>query len=103
MLIVTFDRKDWSLSYIKGGEYLLLGISILHHLQLIGVTRDLILTIMSELSSRFLYSIFNFEYTDNFCNPLVEFSCRFRRWFKSMLIENGGHFSDVFRAKHPDK
>ncbi|KAK2408891.1 endonuclease/exonuclease/phosphatase family protein [Trifolium repens] len=27
----------------------------------------------------------------------------FRRWFKSMLIENGGHFSDVFRAKHPDK
>ncbi|WJX65351.1 hypothetical protein P8452_50024 [Trifolium repens] len=27
----------------------------------------------------------------------------FRRWFRSMLIENGGHFSDVFRAKHPDE
>ncbi|XP_019446881.1 PREDICTED: DNA-(apurinic or apyrimidinic site) lyase 2 [Lupinus angustifolius] len=27
----------------------------------------------------------------------------FRRWFKSMLLENGGQFSDVFRAKHPDK
>lgn len=27
----------------------------------------------------------------------------FRRWFKSMLIENGGQFSDVFRAKHPDR
>ncbi|CAL5197486.1 unnamed protein product [Lathyrus oleraceus] len=27
----------------------------------------------------------------------------FRRWFRSMLIENGGHFSDVFRAKYPDK
>lgn len=27
----------------------------------------------------------------------------FRRWFRSMLIENGGRFSDVFRAKHPDK
>lgn len=27
----------------------------------------------------------------------------FRRWFRSMLIKNGGHFSDVFRAKYPDK
>lgn len=27
----------------------------------------------------------------------------FRIWFKSMLIENGGQFSDVFRAKHPDR
>ncbi|KAK7250805.1 hypothetical protein RIF29_33501 [Crotalaria pallida] len=27
----------------------------------------------------------------------------FRRWFKSMLSENGGQFSDVFRAKHPDE
>ncbi|KAH1058764.1 hypothetical protein GYH30_003033 [Glycine max] len=27
----------------------------------------------------------------------------FRKWFKSMLIENGGRFSDVFRAKHPDR
>ncbi|XP_057417185.1 DNA-(apurinic or apyrimidinic site) endonuclease 2 isoform X2 [Lotus japonicus] len=27
----------------------------------------------------------------------------FRRWFKSMLIENEGRFSDVFRAKHPNK
>ncbi|KAK7360190.1 hypothetical protein VNO77_02172 [Canavalia gladiata] len=27
----------------------------------------------------------------------------FRRWFKEMLIENGGQFSDVFRAKHPDR
>ncbi|XP_050897883.1 DNA-(apurinic or apyrimidinic site) endonuclease 2-like [Lathyrus oleraceus] len=27
----------------------------------------------------------------------------FGRWFRSMLIENGGHFSDVFRAKYPDK
>ncbi|QCD82066.1 AP endonuclease 2 [Vigna unguiculata] len=27
----------------------------------------------------------------------------FRKWFKSMLIENGGKFCDVFRAKHPDR
>ncbi|CAJ1942363.1 unnamed protein product [Sphenostylis stenocarpa] len=27
----------------------------------------------------------------------------FRKWFKSILIENGGKFSDVFRAKHPDR
>lgn len=46
-IVTDHGHFDWSLSYIKGGEYLLLGISILHHLQLIGVTRDLILTIMS--------------------------------------------------------
>ncbi|XP_047157639.1 DNA-(apurinic or apyrimidinic site) endonuclease 2 [Vigna umbellata] len=27
----------------------------------------------------------------------------FRKWFKSMLIENGGQFCDAFRAKHPDR
>ncbi|KAK4262067.1 hypothetical protein QN277_027677 [Acacia crassicarpa] len=27
----------------------------------------------------------------------------FRRWFRSMLLENGGQFFDVFRAKHPDR
>ncbi|XP_062102577.1 DNA-(apurinic or apyrimidinic site) endonuclease 2 isoform X2 [Humulus lupulus] len=27
----------------------------------------------------------------------------FRRWFRSMLVDNGGAFSDVFRAKHPDR
>ncbi|KAJ7944165.1 DNA-(apurinic or apyrimidinic site) lyase [Quillaja saponaria] len=27
----------------------------------------------------------------------------FRRWFRSMLVEHGGHFFDVFRAKHPDR
>ncbi|KDP46755.1 hypothetical protein JCGZ_06543 [Jatropha curcas] len=27
----------------------------------------------------------------------------FRRWFRSMLVESGGHFFDVFRAKHPDR
>ncbi|XP_061354902.1 DNA-(apurinic or apyrimidinic site) endonuclease 2 isoform X3 [Gastrolobium bilobum] len=27
----------------------------------------------------------------------------FRRWFKSILLVNGGQFFDVFRAKHPDK
>ncbi|KAK7262954.1 hypothetical protein RJT34_30536 [Clitoria ternatea] len=27
----------------------------------------------------------------------------FRKWFKSMLLENGGQFSDTYRAKHPDK
>lgn len=98
-----FNRKDVSLSCTKKGEYSLLVISILHHLQLTGVMQDLILRIMSELTSRFLCSIFSVEYTDNYINYLPEFSCRFRRWFKSMLIENGGQFSDVFRAKHPDK
>ncbi|KAE8010620.1 hypothetical protein FH972_006976 [Carpinus fangiana] len=27
----------------------------------------------------------------------------FRRWFRSMLVESGGSFSDVFRTKHPDR
>ncbi|XP_034684007.1 DNA-(apurinic or apyrimidinic site) lyase 2 isoform X1 [Vitis riparia] len=27
----------------------------------------------------------------------------FRRWFRSMLVECGGPFFDVFRAKHPDR
>ncbi|KAF3440299.1 hypothetical protein FNV43_RR18583 [Rhamnella rubrinervis] len=27
----------------------------------------------------------------------------FRRWFRSLLMEYGGPFFDVFRAKHPDK
>ncbi|XP_015889636.2 DNA-(apurinic or apyrimidinic site) endonuclease 2 isoform X2 [Ziziphus jujuba] len=27
----------------------------------------------------------------------------FRRWFRSMLLESGGPFYDVFRAKHPDR
>ncbi|KAG8662808.1 DNA-(apurinic or apyrimidinic site) endonuclease 2 isoform X2 [Manihot esculenta] len=27
----------------------------------------------------------------------------FRRWFRSMLVESGGPFFDVFRSKHPDR
>ncbi|KAL8251401.1 hypothetical protein R6Q59_035094 [Mikania micrantha] len=27
----------------------------------------------------------------------------FRGWFRSLLVENGGFFFDVFRAKHPDR
>ncbi|KAM6591810.1 hypothetical protein CsatA_014415 [Cannabis sativa] len=27
----------------------------------------------------------------------------FRRWFRSMLVDNGGAFFDVFREKHPDR
>ncbi|KAL5821198.1 hypothetical protein ACOSQ3_023080 [Xanthoceras sorbifolium] len=27
----------------------------------------------------------------------------FRRWFRSMLVESGGSFFDVFRAKHPER
>ncbi|KAL8118125.1 DNA-(apurinic or apyrimidinic site) endonuclease 2 isoform X1 [Apium graveolens] len=28
---------------------------------------------------------------------------KFREWFRSLLIENGGPFTDVFRAKHPER
>ncbi|KAK0605290.1 hypothetical protein LWI29_025078 [Acer saccharum] len=28
---------------------------------------------------------------------------QFRRWFRSMLVESGGSFFDVFRAKHPER
>jgi len=49
-----FNRKDGSLSCIKEGEYLLLVISILPHLQLIDVMQDLILKIMSEFTTRIL-------------------------------------------------
>ncbi|XP_068343558.1 DNA-(apurinic or apyrimidinic site) endonuclease 2 [Pyrus communis] len=28
---------------------------------------------------------------------------QFRRWFRSILLENGGSFFDVFRAKNPDR
>ncbi|XP_060188491.1 DNA-(apurinic or apyrimidinic site) endonuclease 2 isoform X1 [Lycium barbarum] len=27
----------------------------------------------------------------------------FRRWFRSLLVQNGGRLLDVFRAKHPDR
>ncbi|XP_018451608.2 DNA-(apurinic or apyrimidinic site) endonuclease 2 [Raphanus sativus] len=27
----------------------------------------------------------------------------FRKWFRSLLVERGGSFSDVFRSKHPDR
>lgn len=27
----------------------------------------------------------------------------FRRWFRSILVESGGQFFDVFRAKHPER
>ncbi|KAG7544889.1 AP endonuclease 1 [Arabidopsis suecica] len=27
----------------------------------------------------------------------------FRRWFRSLLVERGGSFSDVFRSKHPER
>ncbi|XP_058187512.1 DNA-(apurinic or apyrimidinic site) endonuclease 2 isoform X2 [Rhododendron vialii] len=43
------------------------------------------------------------------CNPGPDFDknhalpCRFRRWFRSLLVENGGDFFDVFRAKHPER
>lgn len=29
--------------------------------------------------------------------------CRFRKWFRSLLVERGGLFSDVFRSKHPER
>ena len=29
--------------------------------------------------------------------------CRFRKWFRSLLVERGGSFSDVFRSKHPER
>ncbi|PHT83129.1 DNA-(apurinic or apyrimidinic site) lyase 2 [Capsicum annuum] len=27
----------------------------------------------------------------------------FRRWFRSLLVQNGGRLLDIFRAKHPDR
>lgn len=27
----------------------------------------------------------------------------FRQWFRSLLVQNGGHLLDIFRAKHPDR
>ncbi|CAN4116753.1 unnamed protein product [Withania somnifera] len=27
----------------------------------------------------------------------------FRRWFRSLLVQNGGRLRDIFRAKHPDR
>ncbi|CAH9117113.1 unnamed protein product [Cuscuta epithymum] len=27
----------------------------------------------------------------------------FKRWFRSLLVQNGGHFLDVFRSKFPDR
>ncbi|XP_061999374.1 DNA-(apurinic or apyrimidinic site) endonuclease 2 [Rosa rugosa] len=38
------------------------------------------------------------------CEAEPEFeNNQFRRWFRSMLVENRGSFFDVFRAKHPDR
>lgn len=34
---------------------------------------------------------------------LCNFSYRFRQWFRSILLDHGGSFFDVFRAKHPDR
>uniref|UniRef100_A0A2P2J875 Uncharacterized protein MANES_01G146000 n=1 Tax=Rhizophora mucronata TaxID=61149 RepID=A0A2P2J875_RHIMU len=27
----------------------------------------------------------------------------FRRWFRSLLVQSGGHFMDIFREKHPER
>ncbi|WCJ32635.1 hypothetical protein M5689_014045 [Euphorbia peplus] len=38
------------------------------------------------------------------CDPGPDFEKNeFRRWLRSMLMESGGPFFDVFRAKHPDR
>lgn len=38
------------------------------------------------------------------CNPGPDFDKnQFRRWFRNLLVENGGDFFDVFRAKHPER
>uniref|UniRef100_A0A5B7C4H0 DNA-(apurinic or apyrimidinic site) endonuclease n=1 Tax=Davidia involucrata TaxID=16924 RepID=A0A5B7C4H0_DAVIN len=38
------------------------------------------------------------------CNPGPDFEKNeFRMWFRSLLVENGGPFFDVFRAKHPER
>ncbi|XP_059623496.1 DNA-(apurinic or apyrimidinic site) endonuclease 2 isoform X2 [Cornus florida] len=38
------------------------------------------------------------------CNPGPDFEKNeFRAWFRSLLVDNGGPFFDVFRAKHPDR
>ncbi|KAL6959945.1 DNA-(apurinic or apyrimidinic site) lyase [Sarracenia purpurea var. burkii] len=38
------------------------------------------------------------------CNPRPDFEKnKFRTWFRSLLVENGGDFFDVFRAKHPGR
>ncbi|PSS00476.1 DNA-(apurinic or apyrimidinic site) lyase [Actinidia chinensis var. chinensis] len=38
------------------------------------------------------------------CNPRPDFEKnKFRRWFRSLLVKNGGDFFDVFRAKHPER
>nr|XP_011462301.1 PREDICTED: DNA-(apurinic or apyrimidinic site) lyase 2 isoform X2 [Fragaria vesca subsp. vesca] len=38
------------------------------------------------------------------CEAEPEFeNNQFRRWFRSMLVENRGSFFDVFRSKHPDR
>lgn len=28
---------------------------------------------------------------------------KFRKWFRSLLLQNGGQFFDIFRAKHPER
>lgn len=38
------------------------------------------------------------------CNPKPDFDKNeFRRLFRSLLVENGGSFYDVFRSKHPER
>lgn len=38
------------------------------------------------------------------CNPKPDFDKNeFRKWFRSLLVENGGSFYDVFRSKHPER
>ncbi|KAK6924489.1 Endonuclease/exonuclease/phosphatase [Dillenia turbinata] len=38
------------------------------------------------------------------CEPGSEFEKnKFRRWFRSILVESGGPFFDVFRSKHPHR
>ncbi|XP_024977698.1 DNA-(apurinic or apyrimidinic site) lyase 2 isoform X2 [Cynara cardunculus var. scolymus] len=46
----------------------------------------------------------DFENNENF-NVQVKLLniIRFRSWFRSLLVENGGLFNDVFRAKHPER
>ncbi|KAL3624771.1 hypothetical protein CASFOL_031439 [Castilleja foliolosa] len=43
-------------------------------------------------------------YTIDRCDAGPDFEKNeFRTWFRSLLVRNGGPFSDVFREKHPDR
>lgn len=100
-MLVFICREGGNVFCVKEEGYLLLGISTLLLLLWIVVKLALIsrkTSMFNTADTHHLLFLVRLSFTWQFKKK-----CRFRKWFRSLLVERGGSFSDVFRSKHPDR